>query len=97
MVFLLYDDEKRLQGFSTLAFFDVKFNNTFVNVLYSGDTIIDKEYWGQHELAISWLHFAGQIKAICETDLYRRYAYREGQDRMMNALIFNHPLTITTG
>ena len=62
-VFLLYNAENQLQGFSTLAMFDTEFNGTTINILYSGDTIVERKYWGQHELAIAWLRFAGQIKA----------------------------------
>lgn len=62
-VFLLYDAEMELQGFSTLAIFKIDFNGSAVNILYSGDTIVDRKHWGQQELAITWLRFAGEIKA----------------------------------
>lgn len=62
-IILLYDAKKQVQGFSTLALFNHTDATQTVSVLYSGDTIINKKYWGQHELAVSWLHFAGQIKA----------------------------------
>lgn len=61
-VLLLYDVTNRLQGFSTLALFDNEYLGNPIKVLYSGDTIVNYHYWGQHELAAAWLRFAGHIK-----------------------------------
>lgn len=62
-VFLLYDDQQKICGFSTLALFNNRWEAKPLRVLYSGDTIIDHQYWGQQQLALNWIRFAGEIKA----------------------------------
>jgi hypothetical protein len=61
-VILLYDEENQLRGFSTLALFTTQHAGEKVRILYSGDTVIDHQFWGQHELAAAWIRFAGKIK-----------------------------------
>ncbi len=54
---LLRDGEtKELEGFSTLALYETEFNGKPISVVYSGDTIIRREYWGTPELPKSWIH-----------------------------------------
>lgn len=60
-VLCLYDGNS-LKGFSTLALISTEFQNKPIRVIFSGDTIVDHRYWGQQELAISWLQFCGEIK-----------------------------------
>jgi len=56
-VILLRDAEtKELEGFSTLALYETQVNNQPLSVVYSGDTIIRREYWGTPELPRSWIH-----------------------------------------
>jgi len=56
-VILLSDAEtKELEGFSTLALYETEFNGKPISVVYSGDTIIRREYWGTPELPKSWIH-----------------------------------------
>ena len=58
VVFLLMDaDSKEIKGFSTLV-------NLYVNVegqeqrgCFSGDTILEKEYWGQGTLGVAFLRY----------------------------------------
>ena len=52
-----------IQGFSTLALYEEEFEGSKVQVLYSGDTIIDRAHWGQPLLPKAWLQFAGKIAA----------------------------------
>ncbi|MDR3477456.1 MAG: hypothetical protein P4M14_05425 [Gammaproteobacteria bacterium] len=61
-VILLYDTKETLRGFSTLAFFDHQYMDKTYRILYSGDTIVEHQFWGQHELAAAWIRFAGKIK-----------------------------------
>jgi hypothetical protein len=50
-VFLLRDaDNLTLQGFSTVRVFEERINNRKCVAIYSGDTIIRREYWGQTAL-----------------------------------------------
>jgi hypothetical protein len=62
-VLMLRDEAGVLQGFSTLAVYERKFSGQSVRVLFSGDTVIDENYWGQQVFAFSWLRLAGEIKA----------------------------------
>ena len=56
-VILLQDSEtKELEGFSTLALYETACNGRPISVVYSGDTIIRREYWGTPELPRSWIH-----------------------------------------
>ncbi len=42
-----------------------------IRALFSGDTIIDRPYWGSQELTRAWCRFAGELKRSCEeTPLY---------------------------
>src|SRR5271157_5771578 len=43
-----------LVGFSTAIAFDHIFENKKVLIVFSGDTIIQKEYWGSLELALAF-------------------------------------------
>jgi hypothetical protein len=61
-VVLLTDCDGEVGGFSTLAVYDENFEETRVKVIFSGDTIIDKAFWGKNEFAMAWLRLAGCIK-----------------------------------
>jgi hypothetical protein len=68
---LLTDAENRIRGFSTLVVYNEVYAGENVRVIYSGDTIIDKAYWGKNDFAPAWLRLAGRIKAQApETSLY---------------------------
>jgi hypothetical protein len=60
---ILLHDKAAIQGFSTLALYEEEFEGSPIQVIYSGDTIIDKAYWGQPLLPKAWLQFAGRIAA----------------------------------
>jgi hypothetical protein len=59
---LLHDEAGALQGFSTLAEYEREFDGHNIGVLFSGDTVIDAEHWGQQALAFAWLRLAGMRK-----------------------------------
>jgi len=44
-----------IQGFSTLTIFPHKHLNRIITVVYAGDTIISKAFWGTNELSKSWI------------------------------------------
>jgi hypothetical protein len=70
-VLLLRDAVGTLQGFSTLTVYERNFLGDSVRILFSGDTVVDEQHWGQQALALSWLRLAGEIKAQCpERPLY---------------------------
>ena len=49
-VILLYDDRKQIRGYSTYLYYQVQFQAERTGVLFSGDTIIHKEHWGDSAL-----------------------------------------------
>lgn len=62
-VLTLRDESGALQGFSTLAVYERHFNDAPVRVIFSGDTIVHEQHWGQQAFAFAWLRLAGQIKS----------------------------------
>lgn len=55
-VILLRDaNTKEIEGFSTLALYETEFNHQPISVVYSGDTIIRREYWGTPQLPSTWI------------------------------------------
>lgn len=54
-VILLRDEASRVQGFSTLALYETEFEARKISVVYSGDTIIRREYWGSPQLPTAWI------------------------------------------
>jgi hypothetical protein len=64
---ILLHSGTRLCGFSTLLLIEPLEENSGCaspyRVLFSGDTIIDRNYWGDQALAMEFCHFAGRIKA----------------------------------
>ena len=56
-VILIRDTEcNALQGFSTLMLYEMNYQGKRISVVYSGDTIIRREYWGTPELPRTWIH-----------------------------------------
>lgn len=59
-------DGDTLCGFSTLCVDDVdglQGQAGPVRIIFSGDTIIDRPYWGEQALALAFCRFAGRLKA----------------------------------
>ena len=56
-VILIRDSEKnQVQGFSTLDIYEIDYQGRPITVVYSGDTIIRRAYWGTPELPKRWIH-----------------------------------------
>ena len=55
--------EGRLCGFSTLALMPFEIDGVPNLAIFSGDTIIHHEYWGEQALAGAFCRFAGRTKA----------------------------------
>jgi hypothetical protein len=51
----------RLRGFSTQALLEAERDGRPINALFSGDTIIHREFWGDRALAHAWGCFALQL------------------------------------
>src|SRR5262245_11638518 len=57
-VIMLEDDGGILRGFSTLCVYRTAVPGVDAMIVYSGDTIVDREWWGSPTLAVSWLRAA---------------------------------------
>jgi hypothetical protein len=53
----------RMRGFSTLALMPFDFGGSHNLAIFSGDTIIDREFWGEQALVGAFCRFAGQLRA----------------------------------
>jgi hypothetical protein len=51
-------DDNRLVGFSTQVMLQARVDGRRVRALYSGDTVVDRDYWGDPALAQAWGRFA---------------------------------------
>jgi hypothetical protein len=56
-------DAGHLRGFSTLALFTIEHQGRPVRAIFSGDTIVHHENWGEQALAHCFCQFAGSVKA----------------------------------
>ncbi len=55
-VILLFEKKTGLlKGFSTITNLDLSLDNNHIRGMFSGDTVIDKEFWGQGSLGIAFL------------------------------------------
>lgn len=61
-VILLHDENGQLRGFSSYLTFGQTIDGIFSRFIFSGDTIIDHRFWGDHALAFAWLRLTGTIK-----------------------------------
>lgn len=57
-VVLLFDDQGQIRGFSTLRVLEIQ----NIRTIFSGDTIVENEFWGRNDLAEAWIETAGIIK-----------------------------------
>lgn len=68
---VLSDPAGRDVGFSTIVQHHAVIDGQAVSVLFSGDTIIDRAFWGDQALPYRWIKLAGQIKSAApEVPLY---------------------------
>ncbi|MEM9448250.1 MAG: hypothetical protein AAGA75_06925 [Cyanobacteria bacterium P01_E01_bin.6] len=66
-VLLLRDRRGALKGFSTLLFYSADVGDESIDVVYSGDTIMDPSAWSSMALAKSWIDAVNTLKAIHST------------------------------
>lgn len=60
---VLRDGEGALQGFSSIKVWDESFRGEPVRIIYSGDTIVHRDHWGQQGLVTAWGRLTGAVKA----------------------------------
>lgn len=63
MALTVHGGNGAIQGFTTLLVLETAFAGAPIRAIYSGDTIIDRAYWGSQVLAFTWIRLAGAIKA----------------------------------
>ncbi len=61
-VVILQDKEQILRGFSTVAVIQTQWEEQPIVALFSGDTIVHHEFWGEQALILQWFELAGRIK-----------------------------------
>lgn len=78
-VVLLSDASGAIRGFTTLLLLDlpgepagdIRGAGEPVRAIFSGDTIIDRDYWGELEIVRVWCRFMGWVKrSLPESTLY---------------------------
>lgn len=58
-------------GFSTQKVMHITVDGIPVRAIFSGDTIIDPNHWGEQELGRAWCRYVGQVRAAeSDTPLY---------------------------
>ena len=55
LAILLEDDTGVLRGFSTMLVYDTTVRGRAITVIYSGDTIVERAWWGSPVLARTWI------------------------------------------
>jgi hypothetical protein len=70
LVIVLEDNDGILRGFTTLCVYRTMAPGRRVTVVYSGDTIVDREHWGSHALARTWIHSVRDIASAADEDVY---------------------------
>lgn len=60
---ILLFSETELVGFTTLLDYPVDHSGVPIRIVYSGDTIVERQHWGQQELAFAWIRRTAEIKA----------------------------------
>ena len=61
---LLEDDRGVLRGFSTLQISSEQIEGKTLTVVYSGDTIVAREWWGSPALPLTWLRAVREITPL---------------------------------
>jgi hypothetical protein len=68
---LLEDEAGDLRGFSTMVVYESCASGTTISVVYSGDTIVDRAWWGSPALARTWVRAVRQLAPASEPrDVY---------------------------
>lgn len=61
-VILLLNPEGIIKGFSTIAQGELVYNSKKIITLFSGDTVLDKDYWGHGALEMAFGRYLVQVK-----------------------------------
>jgi hypothetical protein len=70
-VIALEDDDGVLRGFSTILIYRTETAGTPITVVYSGDTIVERAWWGSTALPRTWIRAVKQLSLLSGSrDLY---------------------------
>jgi len=69
-IVIIKDAQKSIVGFSTLAFYSSRLKEKEFGVVYSGDTIIEKAFWGTPELPRQWIKTVLEVGKEYPNPLY---------------------------
>lgn len=61
---IIYNDDNCLKGYSTIQLIKRTINNKDVIVIFSGDTLVAKDYWQTNSLVIGFSSFLNYIQEI---------------------------------
>ncbi|MDE1465591.1 hypothetical protein [Spartinivicinus poritis] len=53
-VIVALDHNEKIRGFSTYKFFNISFENATTSVIFTGDTILEPQFWGQSALKVGY-------------------------------------------
>ncbi|MFN3714380.1 MAG: hypothetical protein ACK4SX_12045 [Alcanivoracaceae bacterium] len=60
-VFLLTNTDRQIVGFSTVALMDLDIGSRRIKGVFSGDTIIEREYWGSRALPLAFFLYLVRV------------------------------------
>ena len=69
-VILVRNQALRLRGFSTLTIWPHAFEGREINLLFSGDTVVDQSAWGHQALPVAFLSAAGNLRSVDRSRSY---------------------------
>lgn len=71
-VILIKDEQtNQLKGFSTISMYDTSFKGESINIVFSGDTIVDPSAWSSSALSTSWISSINKLRRdYCKGKLY---------------------------
>jgi hypothetical protein len=72
-ILILKDEFNVIQGFTTMKLYTLSYQGEDIRVIFSGNTIINREHWGEVELMKTWGKFMAQRK--CEYPSTRLFWY----------------------
>ncbi len=67
---LLKDEENNIKGFTTVVLYDIEVNKTPIKLLFSGDTVIHKDFWSNNDLMPVWIKNVMELKKEFSEKLY---------------------------
>lgn len=59
-ILLLFSDNS-IVGFTTYQIYNAVFEDKPIKIIYSGDTVVHHDHWGQQKLGFAWIKRVGQL------------------------------------